>query len=79
MLISATIHELQNVRHAIENLKENEPVQYQQFKNIISLTRQLQYSFQYLGCLVMDDDPSEFEQHVQNGYVLSIYKSEIKS
>ncbi|SFA95205.1 hypothetical protein SAMN04488072_104108 [Lentibacillus halodurans] len=79
MLISANAQELQRVKQAIERLKENEPVQYQQFKNVINLTRQLQYSFQYLGCLIMNDDPREFEPRLQDGYVLSIYKNEIEN
>ncbi|QGH33895.1 hypothetical protein GI584_07620 [Gracilibacillus salitolerans] len=77
MLISASKQNLQDVQIAIEKLKEEHPDQFEQFKNIIKLTRQLQYSFQYLGCVVMDEDPSDFLPEVQDIYVLSIYKREL--
>ncbi|SFL53333.1 hypothetical protein SAMN04487943_10297 [Gracilibacillus orientalis] len=77
MLISANKKNLQDVQYAIQDLKAEDPAQFVQFKNVISLTRQLQYSFQYLGCLIMDEDASEFSPEVQNSYVLSIYQQEI--
>ncbi|MFD2657361.1 MULTISPECIES: hypothetical protein [Gracilibacillus] len=78
MLISASKQHLQDIQVAIEQLKAEDPDQFEQFKNIITLTRQLQYSFQYLGCLIMDEDPSGFLPKVQDSYVLSIYEREIE-
>lgn len=79
MLISANVHELQDVQTAIDHLQKEQPTQYQQFRNIVELARQLQYSFQYLGCLLMDEDPSRFQPRTEDSYVHSIFQREINA
>ncbi|WP_208586782.1 hypothetical protein [Gracilibacillus suaedae] len=77
MLISVNKQKLQDLQYAIRQLKTEHPAQFEQFRNIIMLTRQLQYSFQYLGCLLMDEETSDFLPEVKDSYVLSIYEREI--
>ncbi|SHN22097.1 hypothetical protein [Gracilibacillus kekensis] len=77
MIVSTNVQELQNVQKAIERLQKERPAQFQQFKNIIELTRQLQYGFQYLGCLLMDESISEFQPKVEDSYVQSIFQREV--
>lgn len=78
MLVSPDYDELKDAQMAIANLHTNKPSIYEKFLNIIHLTRQLQYGYQYMGALLMDEDPSEFQPQFQDDYVLSIYHNEIE-
>ncbi|WP_163538015.1 hypothetical protein [Gracilibacillus sp. YIM 98692] len=77
MIISTNIQELYQAKHAINQLKSENPISYQKFIHAIQLTRQLQYGFQYMGCLLNGDDPSNFSPTDQDSYVLTIYEQEI--
>ncbi|MCM3567056.1 hypothetical protein [Neobacillus mesonae] len=77
MLVSSGYEELKDAQMAIANLNAEEPTIYQKFLNVIHLTHQLQYGFQYMGALLMDEDPSKYVPEFQNEYVLSIYQQEI--
>ncbi|MED4206953.1 hypothetical protein [Neobacillus mesonae] len=79
MLVSANYDDLKNAKLAIESLSVTDPSIYQMFLNIVELTRQLNYGFQYMGALLMDEDPSEFQPMDQDDYVLSIYHREIEN
>lgn len=78
MLIASSINELQSAKGAIETLKSTEPALFQKFMNSIRLTHQLQFGFQYMGCLITEEDPSKFCPTSQDEYVLSVYQREIK-
>jgi hypothetical protein len=78
MLIASSYNQLKNAQTAIESLHEIKPSIYSKFLNVIKLTRQMQYGYQYMGSLVMDEDPSDFVPNFQNDYVLSVYKREIE-
>jgi hypothetical protein len=78
MVIASSYDELKNVQNAIENLNKTKPSIYRKFVNIIKLTRQFQYGYQYMGSLIMDEDPSKFHPASQDDYVLSIYHMEIE-
>lgn len=78
MLIASSYDQLKNVQTAIESLHEIKPSIYSKFLNVIKLTRQMQFGYQYMGSLVMDEDPSDFVPNSQNDYVLSVYKREIE-
>ncbi|MBS4212927.1 MULTISPECIES: hypothetical protein [Neobacillus] len=74
MVIVSSYNELKNVQTAIEKLNASI---YQKFINIIKLTRQFHYGYQYMGSLIMDEDPNQFQPMSQDDYVLSVYKKEI--
>ncbi|MDR9796844.1 hypothetical protein Q4O60_10270 [Aeribacillus pallidus] len=78
MIIDSSYNELKNAQTAIENLKATTPTIYRKFLNIVHLTRQLQYGYQYMGSLLMDEDPDRFQPKFQDDYVLSIYHQEIE-
>ncbi|MFC3886329.1 hypothetical protein ACFOU2_23710 [Bacillus songklensis] len=78
MLVSANYDDLKDAKIAIENLSETKPSIYHIFLNIIELTRQLNYGYQYMGALLMDEDPSEFKPIGPDDYVLSVYHQEIE-
>ncbi|MGG1679565.1 hypothetical protein ACIFOT_28170 [Neobacillus sp. NRS-1170] len=78
MLVSANYDDLNDAKMAIEHLGQTKPSIYYMFLNIIELTRQLNYGYQYMGALLMDEDPSEFKPAGQDEYVLSVYQKEIE-
>lgn len=67
-----------NAKSAIEELKATKPTLYKRFVHIIHLTRQMQFKFQYMGCLIMDEDPSKFRPKFLDDYVLIVYQNEIE-
>lgn len=78
MVIATSYNELKNAQLAIENFNAAKPSIYQKFINIINLTRQFQFGYQYMGSLLMDEDPGKFQPQAQDGYVLSVYQGEIE-
>lgn len=77
MIVTSSFNELKDTQMAIENLNATKPSIYRKFLNIIKLTRQFQYGYQYMGSLIMDEDSSKFHPMSQDDYVLSVYHREI--
>lgn len=53
MLTTSSYDQLKNAQMAIGKLKDAKPSIYRKFINIIKLTRQLQFGYQYMGALIM--------------------------
>jgi hypothetical protein len=79
MLTTSSYNQLKNAQIAIEKLNVTKPSIYRKFINIIKLTRQLQFGYQYMGSLIMDEDPVKFNPMFQDDYVLSVYYREIEN
>ncbi|MGC4378378.1 hypothetical protein WD019_15855 [Fictibacillus sp. Mic-4] len=78
MLIASSYDELKNAQLAIEKLNATKPSIHKKFLNVIRLTRQLQFGYQFMGSLLMDEEPGKFQPRCQDDYVLSIYRQEIE-
>src|SRR5699024_12704412 len=78
MITTSSFSELMQAKNAIEVLKEERPSVYKKFVHIIHLTYQLQFKFQYMGYLIIDDESHKHSPKVQDDYVLSVYQTEIK-
>jgi hypothetical protein len=78
MLVTANYNELKDAKIAIENLCATKPSIYQKFLNIVELTRRLNYGYEYMGALIMDENSSQFKPIAQDDYVLSVYHQEIE-
>lgn len=79
MLTTSSYNELKNAQIAIEELNAKKPSIFRKFINIIKLTRQLQFGYQYMGSLIMDEDPDKFNPMSQDDYILSVYYREIEN
>lgn len=79
MLTTSSYNQLKSAQIAIGTLNSTKPSIYRKFINIIKLTRQLQFGYQYMGSLIMDEDPGKFNPRSQDDYVLSVYYREIKN
>ncbi|WP_337019879.1 hypothetical protein, partial [Oceanobacillus massiliensis] len=38
----------------------------------------LQFKYQYMGCLIMDEEPGKFCPDIQADYVVNVYQQEIE-
>ncbi|SEU05018.1 hypothetical protein SAMN05421676_11620 [Salinibacillus kushneri] len=79
MITSPSYKELLKAKKDIEELNSSKPAIHQKFLNVIKLTRQLQYGYQFLGCLIMDEDPGDFSPVSQDEYVLSVFEEQIEN
>ena len=77
MLTTTSFSELVHAKKEINALKVKKPTVFKQFVHIIHLTRQMQFKFQYMGSLIMDEDPSAFRPIIKDDYVLTVYQQEI--
>lgn len=78
MLATSTFSDLVNAKSAIDELKSTKPALYKKFVNVIYLTRQLQFKFQYMGSLIMDEMPDNCRPMLQVDYVLEVYQQEVE-
>ncbi|UOQ83614.1 hypothetical protein [Gracilibacillus salinarum] len=78
MIVTSSFQDLHVVKTDLAKLQNNYPNQFTKFINAIKLTRQLQYGFQYMGCLIMGEDAYRFLPQAQISYVLSIYEREME-
>jgi hypothetical protein len=78
MVTASNYTQLKNAQIAIEKLQVTKPSIYKKFINIVKLTRQLHCGYQYMGSVIMDEDPSNFYPGSMDDYVLSVYQQEIK-
>ncbi|PAE29018.1 hypothetical protein [Oceanobacillus profundus] len=78
MLITTNLKELISAKEAIDELGHTKPELFQRFINVIQLTRQLQFNYQYLGCLIMDENPDECKPSIHNTYAFSVFEQEIE-
>ncbi|MBP2078346.1 hypothetical protein [Oceanobacillus polygoni] len=77
MVITTNLNELVSAKEAIDELGHTKPELFQRFINVIQLTRQLQFNYQYLGCLIMDENPDKCTPTIRNTYVFSVFEQEI--
>lgn len=79
MLVTTSYNQLLEAQTAIKNLNESNPTIFNKFLKVIKLTRQMQFGYQYMGTLIMDEDPSISMPKSQDDYVLSVYQKEIEA
>ncbi|WP_047986489.1 hypothetical protein [Ornithinibacillus californiensis] len=78
MLVTTSYNELLDVQTAIKNLNDSNPTIFNKFLKVIKLTRQMQYGYQYMGTLIMDEESDKSMPTSQDDYVLSVYQTEIE-
>ncbi|TQS74162.1 hypothetical protein DX933_12610 [Ornithinibacillus gellani] len=77
MIATTSFGELLEAKQALEYVKSEEPIYYKRFVQVLQLTRQLQYKFQYMCSLLVDEDPGRSRPVNQNEYVLQLYQEEL--
>jgi hypothetical protein len=59
MIAMTSLDNLYHAKQAAEQLKTQYPDKYQELFHLVSLTRQLQFRYQYLGSLLTDEAPGK--------------------
>lgn len=78
MINLTSLDELKAARHAIENLKKDYPSLFVKFLDMVNLTRAFHFKYQYMGDLMMDENPGEDAPKFVYGSVLRLYKRELQ-
>ncbi|WP_243355217.1 hypothetical protein [Bacillus litorisediminis] len=63
---------------ALKNVEKSYPALFEQLFHIVNLTRSLQLRYQFMGCLLMDEDPGKNKPSYLHHSVLELYKNEIQ-
>lgn len=74
----ASLNEINQAKEDLEQLKKDYPDLYDQLLHVVSLTRQLQIKYGYMGSLLMDEDIAQYKPEYVKESILSLYQSEVK-
>lgn len=77
-LMVAGLNRLYEVKEDVESLKQEYPDLNEQLVHVVSLTRQLQLKYGYMGSLLRDEDLPDYEPRFLRGSVLHLYQQEVE-
>lgn len=77
-LMVAGLNRLYEVKEDMESLKQEYPDLNEQLIHVVSLTRQLQLKYGYMGSLLRDEDLPDYEPRFLRGSVLHLYQQEVE-
>ncbi|MGG1572420.1 hypothetical protein [Fictibacillus sp. NRS-1165] len=78
MITLSSHSELKEAKAALENLERTFPSLYEKWVHIINLTRALQFKYQYMGSLIMNEDCRRYSPEFVHESVIQLYKSEVE-
>lgn len=78
MVITTSLSELRAANEEINQLRKAKPTFYEKLGELIQLTRQMQFKYQYMGCLLMDEDSDKFSPEVHSDYIIRLYRQEVE-
>ena len=78
MIALSSVDELQTAELELENIKDVYPELFNKLLHVIGLTRACQFQYQYMGCLIMNENASEFAPEFIMPSVINLYKTEIQ-
>ncbi|MDN4527375.1 hypothetical protein [Fictibacillus fluitans] len=77
MITLCSHEELKKAKEALENIERSCPDLYEKWVHIINLTRALQFKYQYMGALIMNENCRRYAPEFCQGSVIRLYKSEL--
>lgn len=75
----SSLDELKQAKKAIEQLKHTYPDLFDKVVHVTGLTRALQLKYQYMGCLIMEEDSTDCLPNIPYSSVLRLYKKEVQT
>ncbi|RDI39159.1 hypothetical protein [Falsibacillus pallidus] len=78
MITLSNITELTETNEAIKKVKRDYPSLFEKLAEVVNLTRAFQFQFQYMGSLIMNEDPGQSAPNFVYGSVLRLYKKEVQ-
>lgn len=73
----AGLNKIYRAKEDLEEIKKQNSELYEQLLHVVSLTRQLQIKYGYMGSLLMDEDLPEYKPKFVRESVLSLYQREV--
>ncbi|GAA0327565.1 hypothetical protein GCM10008967_17580 [Bacillus carboniphilus] len=70
-------HELTATKEALEQVEKAYPNLYEKLLHVVHLTRNLHFRYQYMGCLILDEDPGQHAPNMVYDSVMNLYKTEV--
>ncbi|MDQ0298112.1 hypothetical protein J2S78_000520 [Salibacterium salarium] len=79
MIALSSIEELQAAKNKIEQLNLSAPNLFDKLVHVVTLTKQMQLRYEYLGSLIMEEDSTRFvNQHIRTS-LLDLYQKEVQN
>ncbi|RSL35221.1 hypothetical protein D7Z54_01210 [Salibacterium salarium] len=79
MIALSSIEELQAAKNKIEQLNLFSPNLFDNLVHVVTLTKQMQLRYEYLGSLIMEEDSNRFvNQHIRTS-LLELYQKEVQN
>lgn len=79
MIALTSLENLYQTKKASEQLKNNYPEAFEKLLHLISLTRQLQFRYQYMGCLLTGEDYSKYSPKHTRKSIINLYLQEVNN
>ncbi|MDR7074369.1 hypothetical protein [Fictibacillus barbaricus] len=77
MITLCSQSELKEAQNAMKKLEQSYPELFEKLLDVINLTRAMQLTYQYMGSLIMNEDPGNSHPQFIYRSVLRLYKKEI--
>lgn len=78
MITLSSVDELQATEEALEKIKYSYPELFKKLLHVVALTRAFQFKYQYMGTLIMDENPNEYTPEFVMPSVITLYKVEVQ-
>ena len=74
----ASLGDLYAAKEDFGELRNQHSEVYEQLLHVVSLTRQLQMKYGYMGSLLMDEDITVYEPEYMKDSILTLYQKEVQ-
>ncbi|MEB2630302.1 hypothetical protein SOP94_17755 [Peribacillus frigoritolerans] len=78
MITLSNVDELQASEAALEKIKYSYPELFNKLLHVVALTRALQFKYQFMGILIMDENPNEYTPEFVMPSIIELYIEEVQ-
>jgi hypothetical protein len=78
MITLSSVDELHETKAALEKIKYSYPELFNKLLHVVALTRALQFKYQFMGTLIMDENPNEYTPEFVMPSVIRLYIEEVQ-
>ncbi|YCI77750.1 hypothetical protein M1D47_03655 [Bacillus sp. R1-10] len=78
MITLSNVDELQASEAALEKIKYSYLELFNKLLHVVALTRALQFKYQFMGTLIMDENPNEYTPEFVMPSIIELYIEEVQ-
>jgi hypothetical protein len=78
MITLSNVDELQASEAALGKIKNSYPELFNKLLHVVALTRALQFKYQFMGTLIMDENPNEYTPEFVMPSIIELYIEEVQ-